>query len=147
MMKRHFTASVYVVKDDKVLLVHHKKLNLWLPLGGHIEEDETPEMALEREAMEEAGISIEILGERDKMAKDGKVDVLLTPNHMLLEDIDEKHQHIDLVYLARTKDDDIKLKEDEHHDIKWFSAEEIPTLITTQNVKHFGVKSIREMSA
>ncbi len=32
-----FTASVYVVYENKVLLHKHKKLGVWLPPGGHVE--------------------------------------------------------------------------------------------------------------
>ena len=32
-----FTVAIFVVNADKVLLVHHRQLDKWLPLGGHIE--------------------------------------------------------------------------------------------------------------
>lgn len=35
--KIDFTTSVYIVRDDQVLLHKHKKLGIWLPPGGHIE--------------------------------------------------------------------------------------------------------------
>jgi len=31
-----FTVSVFIVFEGKVLLVHHRKLGRWLPIGGHI---------------------------------------------------------------------------------------------------------------
>ena len=31
--KIDFTVAIFVVQDDKVLLIHHRKLNKWLPLG------------------------------------------------------------------------------------------------------------------
>jgi len=31
-----FVVSGFITHEDKVLLVNHKKLNLWLPPGGHI---------------------------------------------------------------------------------------------------------------
>ncbi len=58
-MRKDFVASGFLVSKEKVLLVKHRKLGLWLPVGGHIESDETPEEALRREAMEEAGLEIE----------------------------------------------------------------------------------------
>ena len=48
--KIDFTVAIFVVYDGKVLLIHHRKLDKWLPLGGHIELDEDPEMAALREA-------------------------------------------------------------------------------------------------
>ncbi len=146
MKKRHFTATVYIVKDNKVLLVHHRKLGIWLAVGGHIDENETPDIALKREAKEEAGIDIEVIAERDiGIKEDGKVDVLLTPRHILLEDIKNDHDHIDLIYFARPKQDDIKLKCDEHHEIRWFSEDELDSLNIPHNAKYLAKKAIKEL--
>ena len=41
--KIDFTVAIFVVHEGKVLLIHHRNLNKWLPLGGHIELDEDPE--------------------------------------------------------------------------------------------------------
>ena len=44
--KIDFTVSLFIVEGEKVLLVHHKKLDRWLPIGGHIElELRVPERA------------------------------------------------------------------------------------------------------
>jgi 8-oxo-dGTP pyrophosphatase MutT (NUDIX family) len=55
--------AAFIVHPDKarVLLVKHKKLGMWLPVGGHIELDEadkSPDDALIREVREETGLSI-----------------------------------------------------------------------------------------
>jgi 8-oxo-dGTP pyrophosphatase MutT (NUDIX family) len=55
----HLTASAWVVDDaqSKVLLTHHKKLDIWLQLGGHIEEEDTDiYTACRRELIEESGL-------------------------------------------------------------------------------------------
>ena len=54
--KIDFTVSLFIVEGERVLLVHHKKLNCWLPIGGHIELEEDPEQAAYREAKEECGL-------------------------------------------------------------------------------------------
>ena len=38
--KIDFTVAIFVVQQAQVLLVHHRALDKWLPLGGHIELDE-----------------------------------------------------------------------------------------------------------
>ena len=48
--KIDFTVAIFVVYDSKVFLIHHRKLDKWLPLGGHIELDEGPEQTALREA-------------------------------------------------------------------------------------------------
>ena len=53
--KIDFTVAIFVVREGRVLLIHHRKLDKWLPLGGHIELDEEPEQAALREAREESG--------------------------------------------------------------------------------------------
>lgn len=50
----------YDKEAKKVFIGHHKKSNLWLFNGGHIDEGETPEEALEREIGEEWGVKIKL---------------------------------------------------------------------------------------
>ena len=44
--EKHFTASALVIHDNKVLLVNHLKLGVWLYPGGHIENNETPDQTI-----------------------------------------------------------------------------------------------------
>ena len=48
--KIDFTVAIFVVHEEKILLIHHRKLGKWLPLGGHIELDEDPEQAADRKS-------------------------------------------------------------------------------------------------
>ncbi|MCR4280214.1 MAG: hypothetical protein NUV82_02175 [Candidatus Komeilibacteria bacterium] len=41
-MKTDLVVAGYIFHQNKVLLVHHTKLGLWLPVGGHIDANETP---------------------------------------------------------------------------------------------------------
>ena len=61
---RHFTVAVFVVWEGKVLLHWHRKLEMWLPPGGHIEDGELPDEAALREVREETGLWAELVGER-----------------------------------------------------------------------------------
>lgn len=56
----HVTASAIVVSDagDKVVLHLHKRLNMWLQPGGHIEAGESVFDAAMREATEETGLPV-----------------------------------------------------------------------------------------
>lgn len=57
--REHVTASCFVLTDDlsHVLLTLHRKIGLWLQLGGHVEPDDaTVPRAARREAREESGI-------------------------------------------------------------------------------------------
>ena len=116
-----WVVSVYIVKDGKVLLVRHKQLGMWLPIGGHVELDEDPEQALFREVEEECGLEIELIGSAKPSLNDPISKPLPTPAFIDIHKISPKHRHIVLVYVARSKSGDPKLAEKEHHDIRWFS--------------------------
>lgn len=56
----HFTVSAFVLSPERqrVLLIHHRKLALWLQPGGHLELDDASfEAACRREVREEVGIT------------------------------------------------------------------------------------------
>lgn len=56
----HIVGSAFVVNHDrtKVLLTHHKKLNIWIQLGGHTDNETNIAAVAFREAQEESGIQI-----------------------------------------------------------------------------------------
>lgn len=118
-----FTVCVYIVHNNKVLLIHHKGLNKWLPIGGHIELDEDPEEALYREVKEECGLDITLLGEKPPFSQD--VKMLIPPIFMDIHPINDVHRHIGMVYFAKANSDKVTLAADEHHQIKWLSERDI----------------------
>lgn len=56
-----YTAAGALIHEQKMLLVKHAKLGLWLAPGGHIEENELPHKAAEREVFEETGIAVQAI--------------------------------------------------------------------------------------
>jgi len=124
-LDKHFVVAGYIVHSGKLLLVAHKKLGKWLPPGGHIDGKETPEEALRREIAEETGLQVEIIADRDTNSDDESTRSLLRPQHMQVEDIDESHQHIDLIYFCRAVDDTIYLEGKKLAAARWFSPKEL----------------------
>jgi 8-oxo-dGTP pyrophosphatase MutT (NUDIX family) len=144
--KIDFTVAIFVVQGGKVLLIHHRNLNQWLPLGGHIELDEDPETAALREAKEESGLDVELLGERPPTTGGG-TRALIAPRYLDIHRITNAHQHIGMIYWARPKSGALALAEAEHHDIRWCSAEELSALepaISTP-VKWYCLKALEEL--
>lgn len=141
---KHFVATGYVVRDHKTLLLFHKKLQLWLPPGGHIDEGELPEEALRREIREETGLEIEILSpRRSPDPADGKVRYLHVPHHVQLEDIPGGHpQHIDLIYYCRALDGQARIAPEEHTDMRWHSAEDLSGAHIVDEVRFSGREAI-----
>ena len=125
--KIDFTVALFVVHHGKVLLVHHRNLNKWLPIGGHIELDEDPETAGLREAREESGLDVELLGKRPPTTEPG-TRALIAPRFLDIHRITDTHQHIGMMYWARPKNGTLTLSVSEHHDIRWCSAADLDSL-------------------
>ncbi len=125
--KIDFTVAIFVVHEGKVLLVHHRNLDKWLPVGGHVELDEDPETAALREAKEESGLEIELLGERPPTTGEG-TRALIAPRFLDIHRITDTHQHIGMMYLARPRNGTLRLAPAEHHDICWCSAADLDRL-------------------
>lgn len=105
-MIRHFTATGFVVDGSRTLLHWHKRLQQWMPPGGHIEPNEDPVQAVLREIHEETGLVAEVIRTGAALAFDYP-EQLPAPYTILVEDIpgpDEPHKHIDLIYFCRATD-------------------------------------------
>ena len=130
-----FVATGMVVDGGKLLLAHHKKLELWLPPGGHIEKNELPNECVVREVKEETGFDVEIVREPHQRTSKYALPMPI-PDWMQLEDILGTHWHFDLVYICGIRGGSLK-KSDESNDVRFFSLDEITALEdTTEDVKH-----------
>ncbi|MFZ0826971.1 MAG: NUDIX domain-containing protein [Verrucomicrobiia bacterium] len=125
--KIDFTVAIFIVQAEKLLLIHHRQLDKWLPLGGHVELDEDPEQAALREAKEESGLDVELLGDRPPTTGPG-TRALIAPRFLDIHRIHETHEHIGMIYWARPKQGKVVLAAEEHHDIRWCSAADLDKL-------------------
>jgi ADP-ribose pyrophosphatase YjhB (NUDIX family) len=139
-----FTVVALVVHENRVLLIYHKQLNKWLPLGGHIELDEDPEQALFREIKEESGLEVEILSQKPAQYFGGR-KFLYPPVYLDIHPITATHQHIGLVYFAKATSDQVTLAADEHEAIRWFSEAELhdPAFGIQPDVQFYACEALR----
>ena len=134
----HVTASVWIVNGNKnkALLTHHKKLEKWFQLGGHVEsEDEDIFAACLREAKEESGLQNLILPEKTLF----DIDVHLIPTS---KSGFPAHFHYDIrVLLIAEEDEAINFDKNESKSVKWFDFEAMKTLFTEESLLRMIAKS------
>ena len=128
-MDRHFTVSIFIVHEDKVLLHFHKKAKKILPLGGHIEVNELPEEACIREAKEESGLEINLYNslniELKKNCELSGEKLLVNPMHTIFGEITPEHCHIDFVYYAKANSYKTKPANGESRLLYWYTKDEL----------------------
>ncbi|MCL8015381.1 NUDIX hydrolase [Streptomyces sp. AS02] len=110
----HITASALVIDPSRgrVLLTLHKKLRMWLQMGGHCEPaDETLAAAALREGTEESGIA----------------GLTLLPGGPVR--LDRHHTpcawHLDVQYAALAPAGALEAISDESLDLRWFAYDEV----------------------
>ena len=110
-MIRHFTSTVFVVHDNKIALHWHEKVKMWLPPGGHVDNNEDPIQTSIRECKEEMGIDISIYSESIYKFQENNLSNISPPETILIETVYDTdigtHEHIDFIYFGYPKLDNI----------------------------------------
>ncbi|MFB6992327.1 MULTISPECIES: NUDIX hydrolase [unclassified Streptomyces] len=122
----HLTASALVVDPERgrVLLTLHRKLRMWLQMGGHCErQDTTLAAAALREATEESGISGLTLLAGGPVTLD---------RHRIPAPC---HWHLDVQYAALAPAGATEQISDESLDLRWFAYDEVASVADTSVVQ------------
>lgn len=145
-ISREYSASAYIVHDHKVLLVHNKKLDLWLCPGGHLQRNELPHIGVKREVREETGLGIELFPNDDETDLDGAV-VLPQPDHLILFRMWPGHEVVNFSYFATAKTAQVRPHQGELHDYKWATLSELDTLDLPKNTRLYAKMAIEAIDA
>ena len=120
---RCWVATIFLVRDHRVLLTWNKNFQAWIPVGGHIEPGESPKEAVSREVQEEVGCNFEFL-RKSEYESNGNVEIL-KPSRVQIEKVPHHGHHINFVFFGICLDQTTKQETDEQEKLKWFSTEEL----------------------
>ncbi|MFA6958836.1 MAG: NUDIX hydrolase [Thermoanaerobaculia bacterium] len=115
----HVTASAFVVDPEgsRLLLHHHRRLDRWLQMGGHVDSGESVIDAALREAREESGLEAIALPARAPF----DIDVHAIPAGKG----EPPHLHFDVRFIVRAANPaSIRIAPAESNDLRWFELDE-----------------------
>jgi len=124
-MKTDIVVAGFIFWKDKTLFVHHKKLDMWLPVGGHVDPNETFDEALKREIEEETNLDVELVSSSGLVPSAHVKKVLALPFDINLHSVGD-HDHCCVFYLCKALNpEELKFRESELKNAKWLSREEL----------------------
>jgi 8-oxo-dGTP diphosphatase len=131
--RRAFSVAVYARRGDRVLVIEHRRLKTWLPIGGELETGETPLEAAVRELREETGLTAQfrsLVG-----ALDGVPDGLIGYEE---HQAGSKGLHMNFVFVTEVAADAEVTPNEEFGAFRWVNRSELEQLESPLNVRQFG---------
>lgn len=138
--RRAFSVAIYVRRGGpggEVLIIKHRRLGTWLPIGGELEPGETPLEAAAREMREETGL----VGRFPALA--GALDGV--PAGLLGY---EEHQagskgtHLNFVFVCDVAPGAEVVANDEFTAFRWVTRGQLDEVESPLNVRQFGVLAL-----
>jgi len=127
----HVTGSAWLVdpQGEALLLTHHRKLNMWLQLGGHSDGDADTQRVAVREAQEESGLAVVVLS-----PSIFDLDIHEIPGRKS----DPAHFHFDVRYVLQAQSAAFVVS-DESVDLSWVALTELE-----QYTREYSILRMRE---
>jgi 8-oxo-dGTP pyrophosphatase MutT (NUDIX family) len=136
----HVTASAFVLDATRTqfLLTHHRKLDRWLQVGGHVDGEADARAAALREAREESGM-VEFTVVAPDLDPGVPLDVDVHP--IPARGSEPRHEHHDLRYLLIAGRGQDLVLSDESHALRWFPLAEFERVLTEANLLRLARKA------
>jgi 8-oxo-dGTP pyrophosphatase MutT (NUDIX family) len=126
----HITASAWITDGDRALLTHHRKLDRWLQLGGHVDGEVHVEQAALREAQEESGMSaFELVRWQPDL-----VPLDLDVHRIPARGSEPAHDHWDVRFWLRAAAGQALVLSDESHALRWFLPADLARITEEDSV-------------
>jgi len=131
-LRRAFSVAVYPRLRDRVLVIHHKRLGVWLPPGGELNEGETPLEAAPRELREETGLAGRF--PRTSDIAGAPLGLIGYEEHPA----GSKGIHMNFVFVCEVPLDATVQPNHEFGAFRWVTRAELDALASPLNVRQFG---------
>ncbi|MEX0941112.1 MAG: NUDIX hydrolase [Pseudomonadales bacterium] len=124
----HVTGSAWLLDDnrERVLLTHHRKLDIWVQLGGHADGEANISLVARKEAQEESGLKdLELLSDQIF-----DIDIHAIPER----GAEPSHYHYDCRFLFRAAGAQDYVVSDESHDLAWIPLDKVCDYTTEASI-------------
>lgn len=134
-LEGHLTASAWIVDPahTRTLLTHHRKLDRWLQLGGHVDGETDLAAAALREAREESGLARLRLMSREVFDVDR--------HRIPARGTEPAHWHFDVRFLIEADPAEPLKISSESKDLAWVRLEEVARLNPDESLARLVRKS------
>ena len=137
MHRRAFSVSIFAHFRGRILLIHHNRLNSWLPVGGELHDGETPLEAAQRELLEETGLKGNFSAQ---LGVDGTPPGLIAYEEHIAG---AKGLHMNFVFVADVQTDAVT-PNDEFTDFRWVrDPEELPCPLNVHQLVRLALRAAR----
>lgn len=136
-LEGHLTASAWVVDATRTrtLLTHHRKLNLWVQLGGHADGEADLLAAALREVHEESGLT---------RVRAVSAEIFDVDRHRIpARKTEPEHWHYDVRFLVEADASEPVIVSDESHTVAWVSLTEATRLNPEESIARMVRKTTR----